>query len=160
MLVGALILGGLTGCVPGTPTPEVSAEPTAGAGSSSASPVAEPTEEDVIRVFFALIDEDRAADAVLAMSARVTGDDTAKQAWAVQFAAMTSVNVTSIEPSMPAEWTADRHGYKVVLDTVMDPASADAPIPFYGYADSTNTRWVTIVREGGLWKIDGIGTGP
>jgi len=160
MLVGALAVGGLAGCVPGTPPPGVSVEPTAGASSSSASPVPEPTEEDVIRAFFALIDEDRAADAVLAMSASITGDDAAKQAWAVQLAAMTSVKVLALGPSMPVDWTATRHTYRVTLDVRMSPGSSTAPIPYYGYTAGENVRFVSVVAEDGAWKVDTIGTGP
>jgi hypothetical protein len=129
--------------------------PTATTSSDSAS-----RDEDVLREFFGLIDEGRAADAVRAMSSATAGDDASKQAWGVQFDAVTSVRLLRATPSAPEEWTVSRHTYKVLLDVTMDPASADAPIPYYGYLDGENLRWVTLVNEEGTWKIDAIATGP
>ena len=140
-----------------SPTPIGSlATPTSGAPTSDTP---EP-EEDAIRAFFDLVDQGRAADAVLAMSSSVTGDDSVKQAWGVQLEAMDSVGVLALGPSMPEDWTATRHTYRVTLDVRMDPASATAPIPYYGYAAGKNVRFVSVVEEGGAWRIDTIGTGP
>jgi hypothetical protein len=136
-----------------TPT---SGLPTTGAPTSDAPE----SEEDAIGAFFDLVDEGRAADAVLAMSSSVTGDDSAKQAWAVQLAAMTSVKVLALGPSMPVDWTATRHTYRVTLDVRMSPGSSTAPIPYYGYTAGENVRFVSVVAEDGAWKVDTIGTGP
>jgi len=42
----------------------------------------------------------------------------------------------------------------------MDPSSADAPIPYYGYTNGLNTRFISLVNQAGLWRIDSINTGP
>ncbi len=42
----------------------------------------------------------------------------------------------------------------------MDPSSANAPIPYYGYETGENIRFITLVKENKLWKIDEIATGP
>lgn len=119
-----------------------------------------PQEEDIVRNFFALINEKKPSEAVGMMSSVNTKDDSQKQAWAVQFNDIKSVNVQKIEQSMPENWTADRHTYKVTLEVYVSSNAANAPIPYYGWHDNPNIRWVTIIKEDGLWKIDGLATGP
>jgi hypothetical protein len=139
----------------GTPS-EASSRPTSGAPSSDAPK----SEEDVIREFFELVDQGRTADAVLAMSSSITGDDSVKQAWAVQLDAMLDVKVVALRASLPQDWTETHHSFRVLLDVRMDPASSTAPIPYYGYTDGENVRFVSVVEEDGAWRIDTIGTGP
>jgi hypothetical protein len=140
-----------------TPSPTAARTPT---DSGSATSDSATSDQDALRAFFGLIDAGRSADAADAMSSSAAGDDARRQAWAVQFDAITSVALVSATPSAPEEWTESRHTYKVLLDLAMDPASADAPIPYYGYEDGRTVRWVTLVDEAGAWKIDAIATGP
>jgi hypothetical protein len=119
-----------------------------------------PTEEDVIRNFFNLINEGKPADAVMAMSKQNTENDSTKQAWAVQFEAIKSINILKIEKSMEENWTENSHDYKVTLEAYVSSESANAPIPYYGWGDNPNIRWIRIVKEDDLWKINGIATGP
>lgn len=116
-------------------------------------------EEDIVSNFFSLIAEKKPSEAVSAMSETITNDESMKQAWAVQFNAISSMKVVNIEPSAVEEWSAERHKYKLTLDVKMKADSANAPIPYYGWDNGLNTRWVTIVKENGLWKILEIGTG-
>jgi len=118
------------------------------------------SEEDVIRAFFDLVDEGRVADAVLSTSSSITGADSVRQAWAMQLDAMVSASVLALGPSMPENWTPTYHTYRVTLDVRMDPASATAPIPYYGYSAGENVRFVSVVEENGAWMVDTIGTGP
>jgi hypothetical protein len=122
--------------------------------------VPEPQEQDIVRNFFQLINEGNVSEAVLAMSSKNTSDDSTKQAWGVQFNDWNSVTVSSIDTSMPDSWSDSRHTYKVVMDMVIDPSAADAPIPYYGYENGKNIRFISIVKENELWKIDEIATGP
>ena len=94
------------------------------------------------------------------MSDAINKDDSQKQAWGVQLNAMKSVKTVSVEPSMQEEWSSTKHTYKVVLEISMDPASANAPIPYYGYENGRNIRLISLIKEGSLWKIEGIATGP
>jgi hypothetical protein len=48
----------------------------------------------------------------------------------------------------------------VTFDVTMDPSSANGPIPYYGYDQGENVRFVTIVKEGNQWKVEGLATGP
>ena len=111
-----------------------------------------PQEEDVIRLFFELINEKRIPEAISMMSTEMAGDDSQKQAWGVQFNAFSVVGVKSVDK--------EENGlYKVVLEVEMDPKSAGAVIPFYGYDNGENTRWVSLEKENELYKISGIATG-
>jgi hypothetical protein len=120
-----------------------------------------PQETDIVRNFFELINEGKPSDAVMMMSSANTSNDSNKQMWGVEFNAFSSVKVKSIESSMSEEWTADRHTYKVILDVQMKPEAASVqPIPNYGFENGENYRWVTIIKEGSLWKVEGLSTGP
>jgi len=118
-----------------------------------------PQETDVVRTFFNLIQERRISEAVIMMNESIIKDDSQKQAWGVQFNAINSVRLLEITPSLPDEWQNNKHTYKVVLDMTMDPASANAVIPYYGFNDGQNTRWVEIEKFGDKWKINSLATG-
>jgi len=119
-----------------------------------------PTEEDIIRTFFNLINEKRIPEAIAMMSQKNTTDEAAGVAWGIHFNAIKSVKVRTIEASTSENWGADRHTYKVALDVSVSPETASAPVPYYGWGDNPNFRWVTLVKEGNLWKIDELATGP
>lgn len=122
------------------------------------APLPEP--EDIIRTFFDLINEDKASEAVMMMAESITSDDSQKQAWAVQFNNISMIKIISIDPSSPENWTDSDHTYKVTLDLKMNPDSSTAPIPYYGWDNGENIRWINIVKEDNLWKIKSIATGP
>lgn len=125
--------------------------------TSTNSPVPPPKEDDIIRTFFRLIGERRASEAVEMM---LVGDDSQKQAWAVQFNAIRSIKVLNIEPSLQEEWTSARHSYKVLLNVQMNPESASAPIPYYGWESGQNIRFIVLEKSSNVWKVAGIATGP
>jgi len=116
-----------------------------------------PQDEDVINNFFSFINNGDADKAALMMK---TSNDSEKQAWAVQFAAFNYVQVLKIEKVNENEWTDNKHIYKVTLDVIMKPESGDAPIPYYGYQNGQNIRFVTLEKDGNIWKIAEIATGP
>jgi hypothetical protein len=122
--------------------------------------VPRPLETDIIRSFVNLIDEGKSSDAVMMMPAIITGNDSIKQAFGVQFNAMSSVKVKNIKESMKEDWTETRHQYMVTLDVVMDPSSAGGPIPYYGFERGENVRFIGLVKEGNQWKVEGMATGP
>jgi hypothetical protein len=119
-----------------------------------------PTEKDIIMTFFILINEKRVSEAVGMMVNEITNNDSQKQAWGVQFNAINSIKVLSIEPWMQKEWLANGQFYKLSLDVQMNPDSANATIPYYGWDNGKNTRWIVLQKEGNLWKISGLATGP
>jgi len=135
-------------------------EPGVDQSSKSDDTVPLPQEEDIIRNFFALIDEQKIPEAINMLSVSMVPDDSAKQAWGVQFNDIKSINVLKLEPSMPESWTEETHSYKVTLEAYVSSDAASAPIPYYGWEDNPNIRWVELVKEGELWKINSIATGP
>lgn len=119
-----------------------------------------PQDTDIINSFFSLIETKRPSDAVTMMTSKITGDDSQKQAWAVQFNAISSLKIISVEPSMKEEWTETKHTYQLTLDVTMNPSSANEPIPYFGWENGQNIRWVTLIKEGKMWRIEGLATGP
>lgn len=80
--------------------------------------------------------------------------------WAVQFAAINSFKILKIEKFDEDHWTKDKQIYKILVDVWMDPRSADAPIPYYGWENGENVRWITLEKVDNIWKISEINTGP
>jgi len=116
--------------------------------------------QEVIAVFLQHIAQKRVTEAVLMMSKNAVPDDTAKQAWEMQYNAFKKLIVQSIEPSMEESWKDAQKTYRVVMDVEMDEDSAEGVIPYFGYVNGINMRWITIEKEGADWKIAGISTGP
>ncbi|PIS08980.1 hypothetical protein COT75_03900 [Candidatus Beckwithbacteria bacterium CG10_big_fil_rev_8_21_14_0_10_34_10] len=135
---------------------------------ASASPILEkldpkipiPNGLDVVNLFFNLINERRIDEAVGMMSAQNTNNDSSKQAWGVHFNAIKSIKVIDIEPANPDSWTASYQTYKATLEAYVSSETANAPIPYYGWEDNPNIRWVVLVKEGDFWKIDTLATSP
>jgi len=119
-----------------------------------------PEDEEFINSFSNLIDQGKAGEAVEMLSSQNTSSEGAKRMWQEQFKAMKSVKVLSVEPVMKNSWTDQRREYKVVLDMTMDESSKDAPIPYYGYDQGKNTRFIALVKEGDKWFIETIATAP
>lgn len=76
------------------------------------------------------------------------------------YKAMKSVKVLKIEESSKADWTESWQQYMLTLDVVMDPSSANQPIPYYGFEKGENVRFVNLVKQNGAWKMEGLSTGP
>jgi hypothetical protein len=138
--------------------PSTSTSPTTAIFQASEVPLTQET--DIIRTFFNLIDEGKASDAVMMMSKSTTSDDSTKQAYGVQYAAMNSLQVSKLEESSKADWSETWHQYMATLDVQMDPSSANSPIPYYGYENGENIRFINLIQEEGKWKIKELATGP
>ncbi|MFA6017077.1 MAG: hypothetical protein WC744_03250 [Patescibacteria group bacterium] len=144
----------------GSDTIEVSAPTVEPTKKPESNVVPLPQETDIVNNFISFIDEGKASDAVMMMSSSTINDDSTKQAYEVQYAAMTSVKVKKIEESSKSDWTDSWHQYMVTLDVTMDPSSANGPIPYYGYDQGENIRFLNLIRENNVWKIEGLATGP
>ena len=90
------------------------------------------------------------------MSLNAVPDDTRKQGYGVTFNQFQSIKVMNIAESMKEDWTNDRQTYMVNLDVMIRPDS-NQPIL---WDDGENTRFLSIIKENNLWKVDGIATGP
>jgi hypothetical protein len=119
-----------------------------------------PTQQDIIRSFFTLINDKRVDDAITMMTDEMAGDSNTKNLWKKQFQAMKSVTVVSIAPYTPIE-PGQKEEYAVNLDIVMTPESVNEMIPQYGYENGQNMRFMTMTKlKNGMWRIAGIATGP
>jgi len=142
-------------------SPTVVENPMITGGSKTSGGVPLPTGKDIVRTFFNLINEKRIPEAVSMLDQSTVPDDSAKQAWGVQFNSISQVIVKSIEDYNKTEWSSTEQTFKVILTMKMNPDSANAPIPYYGYENGDNVRWITIRKNNqNLWKIMGIATGP
>ncbi len=121
-----------------------------------------PNGEDVVRLFFSLINEKRLNEALDMMSGDNLDTENEKQAWAVQFNSFDSIQVNSIEKIDEENWTENFQVYKVSIETKMNDSFADEVIPYFGWnKNGINTRWVIIKKdkENNPWKIIEIATG-
>jgi hypothetical protein len=141
---------------PSSPMPLKSCENAKNKGiqeQNDASSVPPLTKVNFITLFFTLINN-KEYDSAYQYLAANSGSE---EEWIRQFAAMLAVKVRTIEKYSTE---GENEIYKVTLDVTIDPASADAAIPYYGWGDNPNIRFIPIISEGGMWKIGGIGTGP
>lgn len=117
-------------------------------------------EEELIANFFGMINNQQVPEAVSLLSPRAVPDEASKQAWEVQFNAMRLVSVMNMEAVARDTWTDNTKVYKVTLEIYVDQSAANEPIPYYGYGDNPNIRFITVWKgTNGRWYIDQIGTG-
>jgi hypothetical protein len=116
---------------------------------------------DVVRRFFNLINDHRIDEALGMMAPSTVGSDGRRIQWIEQFQAITSIGIVRIEPLAIGTWSDQKERYKIVLTVQVKPEAADATIPYYGWYEGENIRWVIIQSDDqGQWRIKGIGTGP
>ncbi len=126
--------------------------------TTSSTPL--PKEEDLINTFFNLINEKRIPDAINMMTLEMIGSESEKQTWGVHFNNIDKIIVKNIEPSLEKDWTKSKKSYKVLLDVKMNPSSLNAPIPYYGWDNGENLRFVEIRKINEVWQIASLNTGP
>jgi len=138
--------------VPFTPNvaPSKSAE-----GETKRSEVGLPSGEDIVRAFFALINEKRIPEAVSMLSSIAAPNDSTKQTWGVNFNTLDSISIKSIEEWQKSDWTENKKTYKVIVVAQVKPNPQ-----FYAWEDGENTKWINLIKENNLWKISEIATGP
>jgi hypothetical protein len=142
--------------------PKLLTTPTILTAPTSSIPL--PTGQDIVRTFFNLINEKRIPDAI-SMMEMTQADDTTKQSWGVYLNSFEKVTVKDIKACKndpcTEVWNSGKEIYEVNLDVLMKPESAKVTIPYYGWGNGLNTRWVVIQKnQQGIWKIVEIATGP
>jgi len=119
------------------------------------------TGEDLIRNFFDLINDKKAAEAIDLMALDMVAGDNGRKMWQEQFQVINSVKIVTVEPFLPSDWTDSRQMFKVGLEVAVADTAAQAPIPYYGWQDNPNFRWITVEKnDDGLWRMAEIATGP
>lgn len=120
-----------------------------------------PSAEYITGLIFELINDGKINEAIDLMTNEMAGDDTSKQTWGVHFNAIKSINVQSIEPYNKEQWTDAKKVFEVTLEAYVSSEAKDAPIPYYGWHDNPNIRWVSVEKgASGFWKIAALATGP
>jgi hypothetical protein len=163
LLTSTLILGGCFPQKTTSPSPEPEVIPSSPSQQAiSPSPqVPLPTGEDIIRAFFNLINEKRTPEAIKMMHPLMVPNQTTQKAWEDNFNSLEAVSVKEIKPHLQNSWTDNQQSYQVSLTIQVSDSAANAPIPFYGWNNGTNIRWLTLQKDASnLWKIAEIATGP
>ncbi len=119
-----------------------------------------PSGEDVIRTFFELIHTGQIDSALDMLSSSFAPTNEAKQTVAVLFNSFTAIQPLEIKPFEEENWTEEKQKYEVTLDVAISLDDEEWAMQQYGWLRGENTRWVTLVKEEGLWKVDVLATGP
>ncbi len=100
--------------------------------------------------FFSSIGNGDPTSAVELMDA----NQTTKNMWQQNFAAISSLTVKSLEPTFQSEWTSERESYKATLEVKTKGGNT------FGWEDGTNTRWITLQKTEGKWLVHELANNP
>jgi len=110
--------------------------------------------------FFAIVNSRDVDEAMKSMAPALLRTPEQREAWHRQLAAIRSIHVMDVQPASVKDWNSSRHVFKVTLEAYVEDAS-DAPIPFFGWHDNPNVRWITMELDSRRrWVVVGIATGP
>jgi hypothetical protein len=112
----------------------------------------------VIWKFSEAVDQKNIPQAMSYLSDNLTANDQDKQTWNNYLDSFTKFKITEIE-----KWNdPDEVGfYRVIYDVSLKPEGLRAIIPFYGWSEGKNFRWIRLAKNNeGLYKITEIATGP
>lgn len=109
--------------------------------------------------FFAIVNSRDIDAAMKSMASSILRTTKERHAWHRQLAAIRSIHILDIQPANVESWSGSRHIFKVTLEAHVkdDP---NAPIPFFGWQDNPNVRWITMQLDNRRWIVAGIATGP
>jgi hypothetical protein len=116
-------------------------------------------EEELITLFFGSINNRQNKEAVKLLSQNLNPNKETEKTWLEQFNAIKSVHIMDIKEIAKDTWTDTRKVYKVTLEIYVDNSAANAPIPYYGWEDNPNIRFIGVIKLNSRWYIDRIGTG-
>jgi hypothetical protein len=116
-------------------------------------------EEELIYLLFGLINNRQNQEAVKLLSQNLNPNQETERLWIEQFNAIRSVHILDLKEISKDTWTETKKIYKVTLEIYVDNSAANVPIPYYGWEDNPNIRFITVVRIKSRWFIDQIGTG-
>ncbi len=119
-----------------------------------------PSPENMISVFFRALDENDVPEAMKVMHPDAITDDSVKQSYGVQFNEVESAKLISADKYDESSWAPDTRKFKVTADVEMSKDSLNAPIPYYGWDGSPDVKWFTMKKDGNIWKIKEISSGP
>jgi len=110
--------------------------------------------------FIASVNSQDVNEAMKSMASSMLRTPEQRKAWRRQLSAIRSIHVIMVEPANVEIWRSNRHVFKVTLEAHVENVP-DAPIPFFGWHDNPNVRWVTMELDNRRhWVVAGIATGP
>ncbi|MDM7988462.1 MAG: hypothetical protein QUS13_14125 [Smithella sp.] len=110
--------------------------------------------------FFAIVNSRDVDEAMKSMVAGMIDTPEKRIGWRRHLSAIRSIHVLHVEPAHTENWSNSRHIFKVTLEAHVENTS-DAPIPFFGWQDNPNVRWVTMeLNNQRRWVVAEIATGP
>jgi len=109
--------------------------------------------------FFTIVNSRDVDEAMKSMTPAMIGPPEKREAWRRQLAAIRSIHILDVEPASVGDWNSSRHIFKVTLEASVEDVP-DAPIPFFGWQDNPNVRWITMELDSRRrWVVAGIATG-
>ena len=117
-------------------------------------------EEELIYLLFGSINNRQNQEAINLLSQNLNPTNETERHWLEQFNAIRSVHILDIKEISKDTWTDCKKIYKLTLEIYVDDSVSNAPIPYYGFGDNPNIRFITVVKLKNRWFIDQIGTGP
>lgn len=118
-----------------------------------------PTAQDTIQVFFNLINEQKGEEAIGMMTENMKGEDDTKKVWLAHFKAIKGLEVVEITPYDEQSWDDNTRVYQISLNVTVSEEAKDEPIPYYGWGENPNLRWISLERQNSTWQIAAIATG-
>ena len=110
--------------------------------------------------FFAVVNSRDVDEAMKSMAPAMINKPAKRREWRKHLTAIRSIHVLSVEPANTGQWRNNRHIFKITLEAHVANAP-DAPIPFYGWQDNPNVRWITMeLNSNQRWVVANIATGP
>ncbi len=117
--------------------------------SQSSSQTGNADAKNAAQNFFDAIGNDPSA-----ASALMEGNKANKDMWKMNFSAISSLTVKSLEPVFQSEWTSERETYKATLEVKTKGGDT------YGWDDGSNTRWITMQKSGDEWLVGELANNP
>lgn len=109
--------------------------------------------------FFTLVNSRDVDEAMKSMAPAMVRTPEEREAWRRHLAAIRSIHILDVEPASVDDWHSSRHIFKVTLEAYVEDAP-DAPIPFFGWQDNPNVRWITMELDSRRrWVVAEIATG-
>ncbi|OGC45361.1 hypothetical protein A2V49_00690 [candidate division WWE3 bacterium RBG_19FT_COMBO_34_6] len=118
-----------------------------------------PSGADAVYTTFELINEKRLDDALSMFHPDLINEGN-RESWKQNLKIIESIEIISIEPSDRKNWAEDEQVYKVEMSAIVSGTAKDAAIPNYGWNEGIDTKWIVLKKDGNLWKIVEIATGP
>jgi len=135
-----------------------SSKKTATAGSQQQTAL--PTDLEFLKIFFDTVNSKNMPFAMNMLDPSFSSTEESKKTWESYLSSFKSIALKNTEEANKNEWTDIMHIYKVTLTVETSEEYAKATIPYFGYDNGDNIRWITLKKGGdNLWRVAGFATG-